>query len=92
LVYSGLNADGSVIDPPEESLFGKAFTRCRQLITGRGTGSFYTGDCAMLQMWMVTDQELTPEQLGTIADSMAEVRDRFAAQLVAAAAKEQGGT
>ncbi|MGV3485933.1 MAG: exosortase U [Planctomycetaceae bacterium] len=82
LLYSGLNGDGSVIDPPGDSFLLKTWVRCAQLATGRVEWSLYTGDCAMVQMWIVSERPLEPEELTLVADSMTRVRDRFAAELV----------
>jgi exosortase len=81
LIYTGINQDGLVLAPADESLLQRTWYRCMQLATGNMVIGDSLGDCAMLQAWIVSDVELPEETLQTIVDSMAKARDLFVLEI-----------
>jgi len=86
LLYAGFNVDGSIITPPGDHTINKFVERCTQIFTGRDDRelSIYSGDCAMLQVWIVNDKELSGEALLELAGSITQARDVFSQALASA--------
>lgn len=81
LLLTGLQADGSSLRPMSGDLIQSTIDRCRQLLDRKDRTVPNTGDCAMLHLWIEDERGLGGEALALLADSLAQARDLFAAQL-----------
>jgi hypothetical protein len=81
LIYSGFDASGEIIPPPESGIFQATVQRCQILL---GRGGFAEGDKhAMLQLWITSDRALPEEVFAQAIESFGEARQRFAAAIQA---------
>ncbi len=84
LLFTGLESDGSSIDPPFFEPLTRLYRRCIGAFTGKRYGGTLTGDCTMMQMWVVTAEELDDRAIGELVDAVAQARERLAGELVSA--------
>lgn len=84
LVFTGLESDGSSIDPPFFEPLTRFYRRCAGVFTGKRYGGTLTGDCTMMQMWVVTNEPLDDRAIGDLVDAVAHARNRLSGELVAA--------
>lgn len=84
LLFSGVRADGVVLDPPQFALLHRALKRCTEIFSGRRYGGVFTGDCTMMQLWVVSGEPLDDRTIGVLVDAVGHARQRLAKELVAA--------
>jgi len=84
LLFSGVQADGVVLDPPQFALLHRALRRCTEIFSGRRYGGVFTGDCTMMQLWVVSGEPLDDRTIGVLVDAVGHARQRLAKELVAA--------
>lgn len=84
LLFTGVQADGVTLDPPQFALLNRAFKRCTEIFSGRRYGGVFTGDCTMMQLWVVTSEPLDDRTIGTLVDAVGNARARLAKELATA--------
>ena len=80
LIYTGVNAQGEILDPPGmHSLLGKLIARCTSLFREDVVvATDETAACAMLQMWVVSQEEIEGETVGELIESIGMARESIA--------------
>lgn len=78
LLFTGLSSDGSVLSPPGVGILRQIFERCSNWLTPRLE---FSGDTAMLQLWVASPTELDPQTIAVLVDTLAIARDRFSGEL-----------
>lgn len=84
LLFSGVQADGVVLDPPQFALLHRALKRCTEILSGRRYGGVFTGDCTMMQLWVVSGETLDDRTIGVLVDAVGHARQRIVKELFAA--------
>lgn len=74
LFFTGLASDGRVLAPPGVGIIRQIFDRCSNWLTPRLE---FSGENAMLQLWVASPSELDPQMISTLVDTLAAARDRF---------------
>jgi exosortase len=78
LFFTGLASDGSVLAPPGVGIIRQIFDRCSNWLTPRLE---FSGDNAMLQLWVASPAELDSQTIATLVDTLAVARDRFSDEM-----------
>ncbi len=78
LFFTGLSSDGGVLSPPGVGVVRQIFERCSNWLTPRLE---FSGDTAMLQLWVTSPTDLDPQTIAVLVDTLALARDRFSDQM-----------
>lgn len=82
LVFSAIDTDGDVPTPPSYTLWGRIVAPFGPLITDDFAETSGSAQTIMLQLWTISEQPLTAEEIRELAESIATVRDQASQAVV----------
>lgn len=83
LLFTAIDASGDIMSPPEnlDGLLALALKRCGSLLGVMPQQPVTNQSCAMLQLWVVAEDEIEHEQLMALVDAVAKARERFSSAM-----------
>ncbi len=82
LLFTAVDSDGTVPNPPSYTLFGRLLAPFGPLVTDDFAETSGSAQTVMLQLWTISRTPLEPAEVGELAAAFSEIRERARQQIV----------
>ncbi|XZE55468.1 exosortase U [Planctomycetaceae bacterium SH139] len=82
LLFTAIDSDGTVPNPPSYTLFGRLLAPFGPLVTDDFAETSGSAQTVMLQLWTISRTPLEPAEVGELAAAVSEIREKARQQIL----------